>query len=376
MRAYSLGPRVLPPFQAGLILLAVGLSLLAARPVAGQQICTDELASCDLQTNQACLARTYACGRYDTVVRTLFIEDFAPTLDQKYYIGASMYGLYIRARAKSLECEYVKTGKEYLFDYLTAKELEFTTGGSFGTVVQMDQLYHATRMYDALEAVPGCVESAFTRARVQAIARAEAIDSSKSVFLRPSDQMRASFDTIVLALRSFVSRASDLETGVALRRVEIQSANTHLDVIKAIFAEIFGTVSVENNAVSVNTATLDGLEQKAGGFLADVEVEQAEFKAALGGVTPEQYADIRTENIRNAEQMLKESAFHINMIGELLPTDTNRPFWKLWQILNAAGDEKLAADNLAAVKAGWKAHGQSVGICASPSAAQERWYCR
>lgn len=363
--------------RCGALLASAGFVIAGlVAPPAEAQVCGPALAQCDLQQDDSCLKKNYACGNYETIVQTLFVEDFAPTNDQKYFLGASFYGLYIRERAKGLECEMVKFGREQLSDYLTSLQQQFSASGSFGTVGQMDQLYHGTQMLNALNAVNGCVESAFTRARIQSIARSEALDRSKSVFLNPPTEAKQAFDTLLIALRSFVSRASDLETGIALRRVEIQSANNHLGAIGEIFRKVFGTVSISGPNVTVDSSTLDGLAAGSAAKLATVAAEEADFKAALGGVSAEEYAGIRTRNVANAEQLLKESAFHINMIGKALPTDTSKPYWRLVAALETENAGKSARDDLAAIRQSWRERGNQTGICAQPQAAQRVWFCR
>ncbi len=363
--------------RKGLLALALAASTSAvAAPVLAQVACGPALAQCDLQQDEACLKKTYACGNYETVIQTLFVEDLGLTDDQKYFLGASFYGLYVRERAKGLECEMVKFGREQLSDYLGSLQQKFSESGSFGTVGQMDQLYHGTQMLDALNAVNGCVESAFTRARIQTIAKSEALDRSKNVFLNPPTEAKQAFDTLLIALRSFVSRASDLETGIALRRVEIQSARNHLAAIGEIFKKVFGTVSISGPAVTVDTSTLDSLAASSSSKLTTVAAEEADFKAALGDVSAEEYANIRSQNVANAEQLLKDSAFHINMIGKALPTDTVKPFWRLVDALNTENAGKSASDDLAAVRQSWRERGDQTGICAQPQAAQRVWYCR
>lgn len=345
-------------------------------PGEAQQICGPALAACDLRSDAACLERTYACGEYDTVIRTLFAEFVAPTPDQKYYLGASFYGRHIRARASGVQCEMVKFAREYLTDYLTDIEKEFTRTQSFGTVRQMDQIYHANQMITDLGDVTGCPESALTRARIAAVANAEAVRYARAVFLNPPSEARASFETLLLSLRGFVSKASDLETGIALRLVELRSADTHLAAVRAIFADVFGPVSGAGAALVINTSILDGLAAKTSGMRRSVEVEEAAFAAALGGVSAEEYAQIRAQTVSGAEAFLKESAFHINMIGVLLPTDPARSFWQLRAALDAENAGKAAQDDLATIRADWAAHGAASGVCAQPGAAGRVWYCR
>ena len=268
----------------------------------------------------------------------------------------------------------VKYGREYLNDYLSTVDARFKKSASFGTVGQMDQIYHGTRMLNALNAVSGCVESAFTRSRIQSIAGSEAEDFAKNIFLNPPDEAKAAFDSLRMALSSFVSRASDLETGIALRRVEIQSAHNHLDAITAIFKEIFGTVDLTNGRVSVETTTLDSLVASSSAKLGTVEAEEADFRAALGGISTEEYAGIRSQNVATARKYLKESAFHINMVGKILPTDKTLPFWQLVDAVNAENAGKSASDDLIAVRRSWAEHGVLTGICALPST--RRWFCR
>ena len=342
----------------------------------GQQICGAALATCDLKNDMACLERNYACGEYKTVIATLFVEDLAPTDDQKYFIGASFYGRQVRERASGMQCEMVKFSREYLTDYLTGVEKNFSKSGSFGTVRQMNQIYHAGQMLGDLGQINGCPESALTRATVDSLARAQAVQLSRDVFINPPSEAKSSFETLMLSLRSFVSRASDLETGIALRRVEITSARTHLQAIRSIFGDIFGPVTGSGPALAVDTSILDGLQTKTAGMLREVEVQEAAFKSALGGISAEEYGSIRSKTLTSADTFLKQSAFHINMIGVLLPTDPARPFWKLAEAANADGAGKSAAADLAKIKSDWFAYGAATGICAQPGAATRLWYCR
>ncbi|MBZ0090367.1 MAG: hypothetical protein K8H90_08330, partial [Thermoanaerobaculia bacterium] len=322
-----------------------------------QDLCGAALAACDLQTDMACLERTYACGEYDTLIETLFVEDFAPTADQKFYIGAAFFGKHVRERSAGIQCEMVKFSREYLTDYLSVLDVQFTETGSFGTVRQMDQLYHATQMLSDLGDVAGCPESALTRARIAAVARSAAVSFAKDVFLHPPSATREAFDTLVLSLRSFVSRASDLETGIALRRVEIRSAETHLGAIRDVFAEVFGPVTGTGAALAVDTSVLESLQTRTAGMLRNVEVEEAAFAAALGGISAEQYAAIRGETVARAEEFLKLSAFHINMIGVLLPTDPARTFWLLASEIGAETAGRAAHADLRQIREDWAAHG-------------------
>ena len=358
------------------IFFVFGFVAAISTPLSAQQICGSALSQCDLLTDATCLEKTYACGEFDTVIQALFVERFEPTADQKYFIGASFYGRNIRQRAAGVQCEMVKFSREYLTDYLSQIETEFTTSGTFGTVRQMDQIYHASQMLTDLGNVTGCPESALTRASVEDVARSEAVRYARSVFLEPPPEARSAFDTLLLTLRGFVSKASDLETGIALRRVEIKSAKTHLDAIRSIFSEIFGPVSGTGAALAVDTTILDGLQTKTTQMLRSVEVSEAEFKTALGGVTPEQYSDLRNQTVANAENFLKVSAFHINMIGVVLPTDPAKPFWQLDAEVHADSAAQEAFDDISQIKADWKAHGQATGICAQPAAADRVWYCR
>lgn len=341
-----------------------------------QVICGPALASCDLLGDAACLERVYACGEYDTVIATLLAERVEATPDQKYFVGASFYGKHIRERSAGVQCEMVKSAREYLTDYLGDVDEQFTRTQSFGTVRQMDQIYHANRMMSELGEVAGCPESAFTRARIEQVAKSEAVSYARDVFLNPPSEAQDAFETMQLSLRGFVSKASDLETGIALRQIELTSAGTHLLAIRTVFGDIFGAVSGQGATIAVNTNVLDGLQTKTTGMLRQVEVEEGEFRTALGNVTPEQYAGIRAETVSNAEAFMRDSAFHINMIGVLLPGDPALPFWQLRADIDADSAGKSAYDDLRKIESDWAAFGAATGICAQPGAADRVWYCR
>ena len=361
------------PFLA----LITGVLLVLMPGTAGaQSICESEVASCDLQTDSACLEKTYACGEYDTIVATLFVEDIAPTLDHKFYLGASFYGKYLRERSLGAECEMVRQGRQKLFDYLTAVQGEFNRAGSFGNVRQMRQIYFATQMYDRLNAVSGCPQSALTRARIQMIARAEALDYGSNVFLDPPPAVSDAFLTMQNALRGFVSKASDLETGIALREVELDAATARLAAIRGLFEEVFGAVSGAGAALSVDTGVLDDLTVTTSTWKRRVEVEHGNFSQALNGISVEDYARIRSETIDIADRFMKASSFHINMIGELMPTDPANPFPQLEEALNAEGPGKSLRDDLATIRSDWRAFGDRTGLCVQTGAAASLWYCR
>lgn len=339
-----------------------------------QDECGLQLAACDLIVESSCLESHYACGEYDTIIQSLFAERLGLTDDQKYFLGAAFFGKHIRERATGQQCEMVTYGRDNLFEYLSAVSAQFSDTGSFGALRQMDQIYHASQMIGQLNLISGCPESGFTRARIESIASAEADRYSRTVFLSPPTEASESFGSLQLALRSFVSRASDLETGIALRRVEISSARNHLETIRTIFSEIFGAVTGTGDQLSVDTTVLKELEQTTQKRLRDVEIKETEFSAALNGVDPEQYAQIRADTVANAQGFIRHSAFHINMIGILMPTDPARPFWQLVEAVNAEGPGKAARDDLAKIRQDWATFGEEQGICSQPGS-DNLWYC-
>jgi len=121
---------------------------------------------------------------------------------------------------------------------------------------------------------------------------------------------------------------------------------------------------------------LDQLDQSTRAMQRDVEIQESAFAAALGGVSAEDYAAIRSQTVASAEDLLKESAFHINMIGVLLPTDPASPFWQLVDTVNAEGAMRSAREDLGQIRADWAAHGAATGLCNQPGAADRVWYCR
>lgn len=345
-------------------------------PAGAQDFCGPAITACDLQQDQLCLERVLACGEYDTVIATLFAEDVAPTLDQKFALGAAYFGNHVRERATGVQCRMVIKGREWLGDYLGQVNTAFRETASFGTLAQMRQIYHATQMLEELDQVGGCPESALTRARVQAIAGAEATRFARAIFLSPPDAVADVMGTLNIALRSFVSQASDLETGIALRRIEIDAAGRVLGNVRDLFAEVFGGVEGEGQALRVDSSVLDDLMAEGRARLRRVENREDAFRVALGGFGPEEYASVRTETVRTAQGFLKESAFHINMIGVLMPTDPARPFPQLEGVLTADSPANAARDTLAQIRADWNALGQANGNCNLPNAAERVWYCR
>ncbi|MBQ0810690.1 MAG: hypothetical protein KBT80_10700, partial [Roseovarius sp.] len=187
------------------VLGAMALTAVLPERLMAQAFCGPTITACDLQQDQLCLERVLACGEYDTIIATLFAEDVAPKLDQKFALGAAYFGNHVRARATGVQCRAVVKGREWLRDYLGSVDTEFRQSASFGTLAQMRQIYHATQMLGELDQVGGCPESALTRARVQAIAAAEATRFARAIFLTPPDAVADVMGTLNIALRTFVS---------------------------------------------------------------------------------------------------------------------------------------------------------------------------
>ncbi len=358
------------------VLAAMVLTTIWSDRAMAQAFCGPSITACDLQQDQLCLERVLACGEYDTIIATLFAEDVAPSLDQKFALGAAYFGNHVRARATGVQCRAVVKGREWLRDYLGTVDTEFRQSASFGTLAQMRQIYHATQMLGELDQVGGCPESALTRARVQAIAAAEATQFARAIFLTPPDAVADVMGTLNIALRTFVSQASDLETGIALRRIEIEAAGRVLGNVRGLFDEVFGGVSGEGAALRVDSAVLEQLMADGRPRLRRVENREDAFRVALGGFGPADYAEVRTETVRTAQGFLKESAFHINMIGVLMPTDPARPFPQLEGILGADSPANAARDALSLIRADWRALGDANGNCMLPNATERVWYCR
>lgn len=345
-------------------------------PVQAQNFCSSDTVICDPVESRICLQRQLACGAYDSVIAALWLEDLAPTTEQTYGLGAALYGKFLRERSLGQQCEMVKFSREYLSDYLGQVQLAFRETGGFGDVQQMRQIHHATQMLSELGAVTGCPESGLTRARVIAVAQGEAAEFGEAVFLNPPSTVRDTIDTLTLALRGFVSKASDLETGMALRAIEISSAERHLGIIQDLFVEVFGQVSGSGTSLSVDTAVLDALADENAARRRSVERQERAFSIALNGVSAEEYAGLRTETLRIAQQFLKDSAFHVNMIGVLMPTDPARPFPQLEEALAAPGPSREIADALTQIKGDWRGMGDTTGLCSQPQAEVRLWFCR
>ncbi|MBF0315375.1 MAG: hypothetical protein HQK52_18280 [Oligoflexia bacterium] len=344
------------------------------------EICRFEVGNCDLVSDGRCLAKNYACGRYETVISALYLESFAPTTEQKYYLGASLYGLYIGNRAKSLQCEYAQAVKDQLSDFLLDKEERFRKGdGQFGTIENMNQIYHATQILSDLKKVEGCLESALTRSRVNNMAMQFALSGVKEYFITPSSLGQQEIDSITMALRGFVSKASEIETGLAMREIEIETGFRHLENIMGTFATIFGKVTRSDNAskVDVSLEVIEQLEAKSSIFFRDSKLHEKRFRDALGGVSPEEYSNLRTQTIIRAERMLKESSFVLDLLGATLPDpeDSQKPLWILSDEVNKEDDGRTIGKNLNDLHQEWKDFATRAGHCRG-SAAKNLWYCK
>ena len=131
----------------------------------------------------------------------------------------------------------------------------------------MKQIYHATKMYDDLNMVLGCPESAHTETEIRAMAEAEARRYIKDVFLSPPASIKDSMKDLHKELQHVVSMASNFETNMALSEIQVESGKRHLGIIKDILEKVFGPVTIQTNSWTINTDTLTSIRQKSEDYL-------------------------------------------------------------------------------------------------------------
>ena len=81
-------------------------------------------------------------------------------------------------------------------------------------------------------------------------------------------------------------------------------------------------------------------------------------------MTPQEFAQAQEETAQRVADSLKESAFLLNRVTELLPQDKEQPFWKLQQAINEIkGGNNNTQTTLATIKKRWKGFGNNPQKC-------------
>ncbi|MCP4351542.1 MAG: hypothetical protein GY795_39250 [Desulfobacterales bacterium] len=369
------------------IFLPLIIIIMITTPVSAIDFCNpDYLTGCkDLATDE-CLQKFLACGKYKEIINHFSAERFKIDNKAKYYLGAAFYGLYIRNRAYSLKCEYAGAAKSHLRSFLADKTSLFNDQGNFGGADLHEQIYHATKLYDQLQTVEGCLETGLSEQDINSISETYLHKTLKSLFIGnpPSgglgNKVKAKRDAIRSAIQGFISKAANIETQIGMRKLELEASRRRIDAIIEFYGKIdekgnhaFGTAKrkpAQGKIQSVKlqldkTGRFKEAENRVNEYDPFVKKKEKEFYEAMGHMNIEDYEKAQKKIVRKA----KNTLFHSELLQKNIKPLVENETYKIIKE-KASGKEALSGERLEKIKNKWKDYGEKTGYC--PGA----WYCR
>lgn len=193
--------------------------------------------------SEKCLYVNIACGKYKEIISVLTMEVTGISLKEKYFLGSAYYGLFFRASLQDDKCQYARSAKNVLRDYLLQMSRAYhkDDGGNWGTSFDMQLVYHATKMYKNLDQFSGCLNDGMTYEEASILVKEQTVSFIDNIFLDSSnkeisDAKKSIFDKV----NDIISKASDFETKMAMKIVELNTAERHLNEIALVFQNEFG----------------------------------------------------------------------------------------------------------------------------------------
>ena len=362
-------------------------SSLSATP-----ICTAaELTACanaNLSTPQ-CLTLFQACGRYLEIIEHYKSEAWSTDPSKWYYLGVAYNGLLIQTRSHAARCQFGGAARFALQAYLhqSYKDQGYNDQRTF------QQTYHATKVLNSLATLTGCDDSAMTPDELYNATYAHGKALAESLFLGDAPpgplhqtlvQTKASIQS---SIQGFVSKASNIETQIGLRKVAMDQSDARIlkvaDLLRdtTTFAANIALVTDPNGRKpSLTSATLPAmspfLTQQSlylpnFGYNQRAKAKLDEVTAALGASSIPDYEAKRALIVGYARDTLTASA-------GLLQSATATTTPALTTALKTAADAAAANSDdgsaaYIALKAQWKAYGDSIKAC---TLASPPWYCK
>lgn len=362
------------------LVLAVGLSSGVVRA----QACDALVAQCAAAgaapgTGTPCpeldVQLALACGANDLVLAYAPLSDAAAS-EIDYFRGAAYFALYRQERSRGSACELARLAGDRISHYLTKKRQLFYDERSFGVAGSYERVYNATKILGLIDAQPGCVQGGFSEARLGELASGIARSYMTEVFLDTPRSVKSDFETLASDLRRFASLASDLETGIALRDIEISSVARKLGTASGIVGELIG--APEQGGAEL----LDALAEKAREGLNEANEHVVAFEKAVGDISAENFAAARMQLLLLLGRFNAISAAEIALWTDLIPVAppqnaAQEPhiFRTLEEVVGAGAASTPAGDALAEIEKQWQDYGAETGLCEEPAARERVWFC-
>ncbi len=291
---------------------------------ASEQFCSSSyLASCSMLQDDACLTKYHACGQYDAIIQHFAAEDGSGNVASRYFKGVSYHGLFVRNRAKSLQCQFAKSARTELAAYLYMMKDK-----GLADPIDFDRVYLASKIIDSLRTVSGCLENGVTEDEIRFRVADYADKRLKSLFIggSASDALGVAIQNtksnLQTTISGFVNKAVKLETQVELRRTALVASQERLGLIAKAFDETLGTAQVvrnergDVNGLGLQLGSSRGLIQaqlKTVAWRVKVESIERQLLAAFDGLNVNDYEKARQNFVIRGRYTRDEATSNVNL---------------------------------------------------------------
>ena len=345
----------------------------------------------DVRDRLCLLQNHYLQGHYDQVVGELAIVQGALRPEEYFYLGISFYQMMQETHSPSMRCDYRQKARDVLRNYLDKSHSDYIKTGTYGSALEMAQIYAATRIMDDTGKMTGCLENGMTAMEMELTSGKFARNILERIELksRPGDaaadapelkiydQGVVMWDTIQEITRTFVSSASYLETEISKKQTQCQAATYNTGKIKESLSSM---AAIDEKDGRINSITLmqDADVQKVDEWLKGVELQldnpgdplgfKQKFNKALGeDMTPEKYAQLQKEKISSAKGLVARLAFGASIVQQ----EVNRDSSAIGRTSQMYGGNASATLN--SLRAKWREYGNQKGLCRNTNS--KPWYC-
>jgi hypothetical protein len=371
-------------------IIAVLFFLAISLPSNALSLCdADYLNACVDLNRSDCLQKYQACGQYEAIINHFASEQMVNPLTAYYYQGVAYYGLFLRHRARSLKCEYVSAARSNLRGYLGEMEKRFNKQGNFGTE-SPDQIYHATKLYDRLLKVSGCLESGLSEREIRYRTRTYIIQALEGLFFQTSDvgaladNLKAVKKAIHTAINGFISKAAAIETQLALRRIELKASQRRIRTIINLYeGEENGYGFGQANAVEkagkitqvapkfTEKAALKSARMSVDEKKKAVAVQKNALDKALGEQNIEDYEKARDAIVKKAQATITK-AVQLSSMSQHIVSSEGSQFSKILETTEEKTSEAKKIHER--IRQSWREYGEQRYYCTTPETSKA-WFC-
>jgi hypothetical protein len=366
-------------------IIATLFYLAISLPTNALTLCdADYLNACiDLNSND-CLQKYHACGQYEAIINHFASEQMVNPLIASYYQGVAYYGLFLRHRARSLKCEYARAARANLRGYLGKMEKRFNKQGNFGTE-SPDQIYHATKLYEKLKQVTGCLDSSLSEDEIRYRTRTYIIQALEGLFFQTSaggalaDKLKEMKKAIHTAINGFISKAAAIETQLALRKIELKASQRRIKTIINLYegnGAGFGQANALEKAGKI-TQVAPKITQKSAIKGAKIWVykqkravanQKKALDNALKGQNIEDYEKARAEIVKKAQASITKAVQLSRVSQDIVSSEVK-------EILKTTEEKTSETKKIyERIRQSWREYGEQRYYCTTPETSKA-WFC-